>query len=86
MLLLVHVIPGAHRFEVVGLHDGALRVRVAARAVEGEANRALLRGLADRLGIAPRQCELRRGLTARRKQLLIRGLDGAQVQRLLGTG
>ncbi|HYW72387.1 MAG TPA: DUF167 family protein [Pyrinomonadaceae bacterium] len=42
----VRVIPRASRSEIVGLHDGALKIRVAAPPVEGAANKELVRYLA----------------------------------------
>jgi uncharacterized protein YggU (UPF0235/DUF167 family) len=39
----VHAQPRASRSEVVGEHDGALKVRLAAPPVDGEANRELVR-------------------------------------------
>jgi hypothetical protein len=69
--LLVAVIPNAKRSEVVGLHDGALRVRLAAPAIEGRANEALIAWLADQLGLRQRELELKQGQSARRKRLLI---------------
>ena len=53
----------------MGLHDGALRIRLAAQPVEGQANDALLRWVAAQLGVARNQVTLSRGDTARRKQL-----------------
>jgi len=50
-LLLVHVVPGASRTEIAGLHGGRLKVRVAARPEKGAANRELLKFLARRLGL-----------------------------------
>lgn len=71
VVLDVSVVPGASRTELVGLHDGALRVRLAAPAVEGKANAALLAWLADELGIAKREAHLLRGAAARRKQIAL---------------
>lgn len=39
----VRVIPRASRSEVIGEHDGALRVRIAASPVDGAANDELIR-------------------------------------------
>ncbi|PPE69540.1 DUF167 domain-containing protein [Caldimonas thermodepolymerans] len=63
----VSVIPNAKRTEVVGLHDGALRVRLHAPPVDGKANEALIRWLAEQLGVARASLSLLRGQTARRK-------------------
>jgi hypothetical protein len=70
-VLLVTVIPNAKRSEAVGLHDGMLRVRLAAPALEGRANDALVDWLASQLGVPKRAIELRQGASARRKRLWI---------------
>ncbi len=66
-LLRVAVMPNARRTGADGLHDGALRVRLAAQPVEGQANARLLAWLADELGCAKRAVRLQRGDTSRRK-------------------
>ena len=67
----VSVSPNAKRTAADGLHDGALRVRLAAPPVDGKANAQLLGWLADELGCPKRAVILLRGDTSRRKQLLI---------------
>ena len=71
VVLDIHVIPRASRTEVDGVYDGALKIRLHAPPVDGQANQALIEWLADRLGIARRDIELLRGATARRKQLRV---------------
>src|SRR4051812_18901501 len=71
VLLLVSVMPNAKRTEVDGLHDGALRVRLAAPPIEGRANEALVAWLAKSLGVPKRSVELLRGESSRRKQVAI---------------
>lgn len=68
-LLDLSVSPNARLTEAQGLHDGALRVRLAAPPVDGQANACLLRWLAAELGLAQRQVNLLRGETTRRKQV-----------------
>ena len=67
----VHVMPNAAKTQIQGLHDGALRVRLAAPPVEGQANARLLAWLADELGCAKRAVRLQRGETSRRKAVEI---------------
>ncbi|HEY0858505.1 MAG TPA: DUF167 domain-containing protein [Albitalea sp.] len=69
VVLDVSVVPGAKRTEMVGLHGGALRVRLAAPPVDGKANDALIAWLADELSLPRRSIELLRGVASRRKQL-----------------
>jgi uncharacterized protein (TIGR00251 family) len=70
-LLRVAVVPNARRTGADGLHDGALRVRLAAQPVEGQANALLLAWLAGELGCARRAVRLQRGDAARRKAVEI---------------
>ena len=69
--LLVAVVPNARRTGADGLHDGCLRVRLAAPPVEGKANERLLAWLADELHLPRRALRLLRGDTSRRKQVEI---------------
>ena len=62
--LRVRVQPRASRTELVGLHGGALKVRLAAAPVEGAANDALLRFLAERLELPRSAVRLEAGLSA----------------------
>jgi len=79
----VHVQPAAKRSEVVGLHGDALKVRLAAPAIDGRANAALLDFLAQRLGLARSLVELKSGHKSRRKVLTLRGVSADAVRRLL---
>ena len=57
-----------------------LRARVAARAVDGAANNALLRLLARELNVAPSSVSIVRGATARTKVIEVEGVDAALVR------
>jgi uncharacterized protein (TIGR00251 family) len=69
--LAVSVSPNARRTQAEGLHDGALRVRLAAPPVDGKANELLLAWLAGELDLPRRALRLVRGETARRKWLAV---------------
>lgn len=71
VLLQLSVMPNATRTEVDGLHDGALRVRLAAPPIDGRANEALIAWLAKQLGVTKRDVEVLRGESSRRKQVAI---------------
>ncbi len=79
----VVVQPRASRSRVVGLHDGRLKVQLAAPPVDGAANDALSDLIAEQLDVARSQVALVRGETSRRKTILVRGADAAVVGRLL---
>jgi uncharacterized protein (TIGR00251 family) len=82
--LTIHLQPRASRSEVTGLHGDALRIRVAAPPVDGEANRELLRFLAAKLGTSPSALQLVHGTTGRRKLVEVRGIGRADVISRLG--
>ena len=59
--------------------DGVLKVKVMAPAVEGAANNALIRLLADELGIARRDVRIVAGATSRQKLVVIDGVEPDDV-------
>ena len=73
LILTLHVQPGAARTEVVGTHGDALKIRLAAPPVDGRANDALRRYLADAFGVALRAVIIERGESSRRKVVRVEG-------------
>ncbi len=71
--LTLHVQPGAKRSEIAGLHGDALKIRLAAPPVEGRANEALLKFIAELFGVPLRQVELRQGGQSRHKVVAVTG-------------
>jgi hypothetical protein len=71
--LEIHCQPGAKRTEVAGIYGDALKFRIAAPAVDGKANAALIAFLAEAFGVPKRAVRLIRGETSRRKTARIAG-------------
>jgi uncharacterized protein (TIGR00251 family) len=84
--LSVHVQPRASRTELAGLHGDALKIRLAAPPVDGAANEALLRFVADTLGVPRSAATLVSGATARRKVVEVVGVRLETAARLLSVG
>lgn len=63
-----------------GVANGVLRARVAAPAVDGAANEALLRLIARELGIARRDVRLVAGATGRTKLASVEGVTAERVR------
>jgi uncharacterized protein len=80
LVVRLHVQPRAKRCEVAGLHDGALKIRVAAPPVDDAANRAIIKFLSKSLGIPKSQLQILAGDKSRDKILQIRGLSLADFQ------
>ena len=59
--------------------DGVLKVRVMAPAVEGAANSALVRLLADELGVARRDVRIVAGAATRQKLVVVDGVGSEAV-------
>jgi hypothetical protein len=73
LTLTLHIQPGAKRSEIAGLHGEALKIRLAAPPIEGRANEALLRFIADLFAVPLRQVELRQGGQSRHKVVAVSG-------------
>ena len=77
----VYVIPNAKVDKVSGEYNGAIKIKLRAAAVEGKANTALRRFLADRLSIPRRAVALERGGRSRDKMIRIDGLSEENIRR-----
>ncbi len=76
----VLVCPRATRNRVMGVHDGRLKIQLAAPPVDGQANDALVRFLSTVLAIPHAQIEMSGGPASRRKTVR---LQHVLVQRVL---
>jgi hypothetical protein len=83
--IAVQVQPGAKKTEAVGLHGDALKLKLQAPPIEGRANEALVRYLADTLGVPRSAVEITHGHTNRRKvvEVKVEGLAPEAVAALL---
>jgi uncharacterized protein len=73
IILTLHIQPGAKRSEIVGLHGDALKIKLAAPPVEGRANEALMKFIAELFDVPLRNVELKQGEQSRRKVVAIVG-------------
>ena len=72
----IRVTPRGGRDAIEGVtEDGVLRVRVRAAPVDGAATEAVLRLIADALGVPRSRVTLEAGATARTKRLCVDGID-----------
>lgn len=77
--------PRGSRNQVVGTREGAIVIKLQAPPVDGAANAALLRFVAERLDVAPSAVELLRGHTSRRKLISVAGWSAEAVRQALLT-
>lgn len=85
--IALHVQPGASRTEVAGVVEGCLKLRVAAPPIEGRANEAIVRWVADRLDLPRSRVSIAGGERGRRKRVEVTATwTAAEVARRLAGG
>ena len=81
--LSIRIQPRASKNELVAREGGGLKIRLTAPPVDGAANEALIRFLADTLSVPKSQIELVSGHTSRDKVVRISGVTAVDAERLL---
>ncbi|WP_129642499.1 DUF167 domain-containing protein [Peristeroidobacter agariperforans] len=78
----VYVQPRASKTVVAGMHDGCVKIRLAAPPVDGAANAALVEFVAEQVSVAKSRVRITAGLTSRRKTVEV---DGVTSEELAGA-
>ncbi|SFE92494.1 DUF167 domain-containing protein [Nitrosomonas sp. Nm166] len=71
LVLTLHVQTGAKNTEAAGLQGDALKIKLAAAPMEGKANTALVKFLAQHFDVPLRQVILKQGDKSRHKVIVI---------------
>ena len=79
----VQVVPRASRSEIVGEHNGSLRVKIAAPPVDGAANNELIAVLAKRVKVPKSAVSITKGQSARLKQVRITNAKDLELVKTL---
>jgi uncharacterized protein (TIGR00251 family) len=82
--LTIRLQPRAKRNAIVDERDGVLRVSVAAAPVDGQANAALCKLVAKRVGVPRTRVTIVRGERSRDKLVRVQGMALAEVRGALG--
>jgi uncharacterized protein len=87
LILALHVQPGAKRSEFAGRHGERIKLRLAAPAVEGKANAALIEFIAAYFGVPRRNVRIISGLKSRSKRVAIEGVaEGGYLGNRISSG
>jgi uncharacterized protein (TIGR00251 family) len=81
--LAIRVQPRAKRTEVAGERAGAIVIRVSAPPIDGKANEAVCRLIAERIGVPKSAVRIVRGEAARDKVVRIDGLSSDEARTAL---
>ena len=79
----VRVIPRASKSEIIGEHDGALKVRISSAPVDGAANAELIRLFAKHFGVSKSDIEIVSGETSKNKRIKIANLSLSKFEELI---
>jgi uncharacterized protein (TIGR00251 family) len=79
----VRVIPRSSKNEVVGEHDGAIRIKLKSPPVDGAANEELIRLLSKQLDTSRSDIEIISGHTSRTKRVRINRIEKSQILAIL---
>ena len=85
MILELYVQPGASRTGFDGKYGDRLKVKLRERAVDGDANAALVEFLADALRVRRADVSIARGETGRRKTVRVAGISAARAAAALAA-
>lgn len=83
VVINVRAQPRSSRAGLDGLIGDAVKVRIRSAPVDGKANRELIETLADAFGISRSSVVFKGGETSKTKRLLLRGVTGAEVERVI---
>lgn len=83
VIFAVRVLPRASKSEIVGEHDGALKIRISSPPVDGAANAELIKVLAKHFGVSKSSVEVVSGQTSRLKHVRVVGIIAADIDSVL---
>jgi uncharacterized protein len=83
LVLALYIQPNASRTEIAGLHNGALKIKVAAPPSDHQANDKLLEFLGKSFKVSRKQVVLKRGEHARHK--IVEIIDPKVLPETIGT-
>jgi uncharacterized protein (TIGR00251 family) len=86
LVFTVRVVPRASKSEIAGIHDGALKIRIASPPVDGAANIELVKLLSKTFGVSGSAVEILSGQSGRTKRIKISGVNAKDFLKITGGG
>ena len=83
IILSILVVPRSSRNEVVGVVDGALKLKITAPPLEGKANAECVRYLSQLLHVQKAQVAITGGHKSRKKTVCITGVKAETIEALV---
>jgi len=79
----VQIQPRSSKDQIIGLHNGRLKIKISAPPVDGKANQNLIEFIAKALGVSKSKIEIVKGRSSKLKTLRISGIDQKSLSLLL---
>jgi hypothetical protein len=79
----IHVVPRSAKCEVAGVQGDALKLKITAPPVEGQANTECIRFLSDILGVRKKQVTILSGHKSKKKTVAIEGIGRKDIEALI---
>ncbi len=83
LTITVQVQPKLSRDEIIGIHEGRLKIRISAPPVDGRANERLTEVIAKAFGVSKSSVEIVKGHHSRVKTIKISGIGREDYETLL---
>jgi len=80
----VQIQPKSSQNQIVGLHDGRLKIKIAAPPVDGKANESLIEFLAKTFKISKSNIEILKGHTSKLKTIKLSGISENTYRSIIG--
>lgn len=79
----LYIQPQSSKNQIIGLHDGALKVKIQAPPIEGKANDEIIYFFSKLLKIPKSQLEILKGDLSRHKTLAILGISKETFEKII---
>lgn len=79
----VQIQPGSSKDQIIGLHNGRLKIKISAPPVDGKANQNLIEFIAKALGVSKSKIDIVKGRISKLKTLKISGIGQKSFSLLL---
>jgi uncharacterized protein len=80
----VQIQPKSSHNQIVGLHDGRLKIKIAAPPVDGKANESLIEFLAKTFKTSKSNIEILKGHTSKLKTIKLSGISENTYRSIIG--
>lgn len=86
VIISLYILPNAPKSQIIGEHNGALKIKIKAPPVDGKANEEIVRFLSKKLELSKSKIEILKGDKSKLKKVLIRGIPLENLKSMLVLG